>query len=108
MELQIKSYEEFCAEHKKYDGGKCIVAGCNQPAYYEGGDARCWCPMCEDHIGMPGLYYRYLTRIRKQIEVRMKWDKNDPTLEGLLKDVTDAQKMMCAMGAIFLAKEFDI
>lgn len=107
MDIHIKSYEEFCDEHKKYDGGKCYVAGCNQPAYYEGGDARCWCPMCEDHADMPSFYYSYLGRVRKQIETRMKWDKKDPTLKGLLELVTNAQKVMCVTGAIFLAKGFN-
>ena len=87
MELKIKSYEEFCAEHKKYDGCECYIPGCNQPAYYEGGDARCWCPMCEEHFDMKKWYSLYLLSVKKQILVRMKWDKTDPTLKDLLYDI---------------------
>lgn len=87
MELNIKSYKEFCTEHKKYDGVRCCVGECDQPAYYEGGDARCWCPMCEEHADIKNHYLAYLIYHRRKVETRMKWDITDPTLIPLLKDI---------------------
>ena len=59
--FEIKTYQEYRDEHKdpKYADGKdeCFVGGCKQPAYYEGGDARYWCGMCEEHAG---IRYRYV------------------------------------------------
>ena len=51
MNINIKSYEDFANEHKKYDGSmECFVQWCNKPAYYEGGDARFYCGMCYDEV----------------------------------------------------------
>ena len=61
MNYGVLSYEEFLEREKKYDGtGKCYCYDCDKPALYEGGDARCWCPMCEEHSSMPARYRTYL------------------------------------------------
>ena len=87
--LTIKSYKEFAGEHKKYDGSsKCFVQGCDKPAYYEGGDSRFYCGMCEDHVALKEQYISYLKGLERKIRTRMLWwDKNDPTLELLYNKV---------------------
>lgn len=90
MDIQIKSYEEFVNERKKYDGNDtCFVAGCNKPAYYEGGDYRFYCSVCEEHARIKESYISYLLHTKKKIRTRMSWDKNDPTLAPLLKQVCE-------------------
>ena len=89
MNIQIKSYEGFAQERKKYDGSsKCFICGCDEPAYYEGGDARFYCGMCAKHALLEENYRGYLINIEKKIRTRMLWDKEDPTLKLLLDDVT--------------------
>lgn len=52
------TYEEFKETRKepKYFGNKCFVAGCENPAEYEGGDARFYCGVCEEHAGIKKQY----------------------------------------------------
>lgn len=93
MDLHIKTYEEFAQDfhkkHKKYDGNpKCFISGCDKPGYYEGGDARFYCGMCAEHVGLPDRYLRYLKDIERTCRVRMLWDKDDPTLGSLYNKVT--------------------
>ncbi len=50
--VDLATYPEYRESKKdsKYSGtDTCFVAGCDKPAYYEGGDARYWCGMCEEH-----------------------------------------------------------
>jgi hypothetical protein len=68
------------------------VQPCDKPAYYEGGDARFYCAMCEEHVGMKHEYRSYLKGIEKKIRIRMAWCKNDPTLETLYKAVISKLK----------------
>lgn len=50
-------YKEFLKLNAKYDGNsKCFVYDCTKPALYEGGDARFYCGMCEEHAGMLSKY----------------------------------------------------
>ena len=64
--IQVDTYEEFLETHKKYVGDqKCFIPGCDQPAYYEGGDARFYCGMCEEHCRMKEHYRLYL-RAKKE------------------------------------------
>ena len=92
MDLHIKTFREFADERKKYDGtDECFVAGCHKPAYYEGGDARFYCGVCEEHAHIKGRYEEYLRGLRLRITTRMRWDKDDPTLAPLYDTV---QKMI--------------
>ena len=57
---EVLTYPEFRENMKDrhYTGkDECFVAGCGKPAYYEGGDARYWCGMCEKHAD---IRYRYV------------------------------------------------
>ena len=57
----ILSYEEFKKSRVKYGPEcKCYVGGCNEPGLYEGGDARFWCGMCEEHASLRSRYRLYL------------------------------------------------
>lgn len=93
MSIRIKSYEEFCDEHAKYDGShKCFVQGCDEPAYYEGGDSRFYCGMCEEHAGMKEAYRIYLKHVERRLRVRILWDKDDITLGPKLDEVLNKLK----------------
>lgn len=63
--ISFESYEEFLERNKvpKYNGNKCFVHGCTKPGLYEGGDARFYCGMCEEHAGMKEQYIRELESI---------------------------------------------
>ena len=52
------TYEEFKEMHKepKYFNNICFVAGCNNLAEYEGGDARFYCGVCEQHSRLQERY----------------------------------------------------
>lgn len=58
----LKTYPEYRDSHKKpeYFGCTCFVGGCNKPAEYEGGDARYYCGMCEEHANVKRDYLSYL------------------------------------------------
>ena len=66
----IKTYEEFReGYHKKYSAGhRCYVCG-SKNAFYEGGDSRFWCAMCEKCVGIPKAYKQYIDRIEKQKKI---------------------------------------
>lgn len=89
MDIQnIKSYEEFANDHKKYSGYyQCFVHGCDKPGYYEGGDARFYCGMCEEHVGLKESYLVYLNHLERKIRIRMMWDKDDAGLEELINKI---------------------
>ena len=54
--VEIMTYQQYRDAHKdpKYAGGKdkCFVGGCDKVAEFEGGDARFWCGMCEEHASI--------------------------------------------------------
>ena len=57
----ILSYSEFLEDRVKYSADtKCYIYDCNKPGIYEGGDARFYCGMCEEHASMPSKYRLYL------------------------------------------------
>lgn len=57
----LMTYDEYQISNIKYPYSvKCMVSDCNELGLYEGGDARCHCPMCEKHVGMASMYRRYL------------------------------------------------
>lgn len=90
MNINIKSYEDFANKYKKYDGSmECFVQGCNKPAYYEGGDVRFYCGMCDELSGVKKKYRIYLENIEKSIRIRMLWDKDDTTLKPLYDEVVN-------------------
>lgn len=91
MDLKILTYEEYLKQFtNKYDGScECAMPGCNKPAYYEGGDARCWFPVCDEHSNIGAYYDTYLMELRGRIRIRMIWDKDDPSLPSLLVRVEE-------------------
>lgn len=57
----IMSPEEFRKSLIKYPPKtKCIVFKCKNEGLFEGGDARCYCPMCEEHADIKKQYHSYL------------------------------------------------
>lgn len=83
-----ESYAHYLETHKEYEGEyECYVSGCTRPAYFEGGDSRCWCPMCEEHAGMKDRYLSLMRRAEAKVHTRMLWDKTDQTLEPLLNTI---------------------
>ena len=90
MDVKIMSYDVFALKRVKYkDPVKCCIPDCNGPAYYEGGDARCWFPVCAKHAELQKDYLKYLHDIKHSIEIRMMWDKDDPSLKSIHSYVTD-------------------
>lgn len=78
MAYEIQTYPEFLEERKKYkDDQKCYIPGCNKPGLYEGGDARCWCPMCEKHARLKEHYVSDLKYIKRRLIARLTWAKDD-------------------------------
>ena len=76
-------YRESKKDPKYVDGkGKCFVAGCDKPAYFEGGDARFWCGMCEEHADIRFDYVFDLIHLddslRKSLP-RVRHFKHPPT-----------------------------
>ena len=51
-------YYNWLKTQIKYKDCKCGVAGCNEQGLYEGGDARCWFPICEKHGELRKQYLR--------------------------------------------------
>ena len=64
MSLEILTYEEFLKSKVKYHNVKCMVYDCKEDGLYEGGDTRCWCPMCAKHADMEQAYRFYLTNFK--------------------------------------------
>lgn len=60
--ILFPAYREYRDAQKKpqYAGETCFVAGCDRPAEYEGGDARYYCGMCEEHADIRCSYVREL------------------------------------------------
>ena len=56
----------------KYFGMKCCVVGCNKPAEYEGGDARCHCGVCEKHAGIYEQWQAFLFIEREKQQKMLK------------------------------------
>lgn len=92
MDIHIETYDEYKNEFKKrfgkYDGlCRCAVMDCDKPAEYEGGDARCWFPVCEEHARIKEHYITHLRYLRRKIETRKIWDQEDSSLDGLLAHI---------------------
>ena len=61
IQRSVPTYDDFKKSRVKYDGTtKCFVFDCNKPGLYEGGDARFYCGMCEEHSGLRSSYRMYL------------------------------------------------
>lgn len=56
----LLKYEDWLKTQIKYTNCKCGVAGCDNKGLYEGGDSRCWFPICEEHGELRHSYLRYL------------------------------------------------
>ena len=68
----VMSYEEFKQSRIKYDGiTKCFVGDCDKPAFWEGGDERYWCGMCEEHSHLRASYRLYLHCILREANERL-------------------------------------
>lgn len=53
---------EYCDWLKtqiKYQDCKCGVGGCHEQGLYEGGDMRCWFPICEEHGELRKRYLQF-------------------------------------------------
>ena len=65
--IRLESYEEFLNRNKVYNDelhkGKCFVLGCTKDGFYEGGDSRYHCAMCEEHAQMKEKYISELESI---------------------------------------------
>lgn len=84
MNAIVKTYEEFLEGHKEYDGSiTCFAGGCNEPAYYEGGDYRWYCGVCEKHAKVKDRYAHYLYDILDKTHARLLWDRDN----GAIKDI---------------------
>lgn len=64
MSNEIMTYEEFLKSKVKYHNATCIIYDCEKEGLYEGGDSRCWCPMCEEHANMEQEYRCYLEKFK--------------------------------------------
>lgn len=56
-DIHFETYEEYKKRNRKYNG-KCFVHNCDNPGYYEGGDSRFYCGMCEKHAQLKEHYVR--------------------------------------------------
>lgn len=80
MPIEVKTYKEYLAGEAEASRANvsdhCFVAGCtNPPPYYQVGDARFWCGMCEEHAGMRKKYLDYVRTKLMQCGVRFKINK---------------------------------
>ena len=80
MPIEIKTYKEYLDDEAELSresvGDHCFVAGCTNPLpYYQVGDARFWCGMCEEHAGMRKKYLDYVRTKLMQCGVRFKINK---------------------------------
>lgn len=73
------TYEEYLKSKVKYPPNtKCgvgVPTPCKEPGIYEGGDSRCWFPMCERHADMRGeynLYENYKPIVKEKLKIRLK------------------------------------
>lgn len=59
------TYEEYKESQKvkKYveSNLECFVCGCHKKAEYEGGDARWYCGVCEEHAHLKEYYDTFIT-----------------------------------------------
>ena len=101
----IMKFEEFRESLVKYPPGvKCMVYKCKKDALFEGGDARCYCPMCEEHADIKKQYHSYLSSMCYSIDdtlnlsaeemynlVMERREKLENKLEKALKDLEEMQ-----------------
>ncbi|WP_405325842.1 hypothetical protein [Fibrobacter sp.] len=84
----VLTYPEFRETMKDshYTGkDTCFVGGCNQPAYYEGGDARYWCGMCEKHADIRYRYVFGLVYGEDSIRRKIKFNLGDHQCQNSTK-----------------------
>lgn len=73
-EFYIPTYEEYKLSKVKYSPDQtCGVMDCKEPGLYEGGDARCWFPMCEKHARIREQYESHAHYIRRRKRIRKLW-----------------------------------
>lgn len=85
---EVLTYPEFRENMKDrhYTGkDECFVAGCGQPAYYEGGDARFWCGMCEKHADIRYRYVFGLVYGEDSIRRKIKFNLGDHQCQNSTK-----------------------
>jgi hypothetical protein len=86
--VEIVTYPEFRETMKDshYTGkDECFVGGCKQPAYYEGGDARFWCGMCEEHAAIRYRYVFGLVYGEDSIRRKIKFNLGDHQCQNSTK-----------------------
>ena len=64
----LLKYEDWLKTQIKYSDCKCGVFGCNNDGLYEGGDSRCWFPVCEEHSALRNTYLHYLCNRRIYVD----------------------------------------
>ena len=75
-EFYIPTYEEYRLSKVKYSPDEtCGVMGCKEPGLYEGGDYRCWCPMCEKHARIKEDYDSKINEIFRRKQIRELWTR---------------------------------
>ena len=57
--LTFEQFKEAMKDSKYNSDSKCICCGSNN-AFWEGGDARYYCSVCEEHAGLESAYKAYL------------------------------------------------
>lgn len=93
------SYDEYKQSLIKYPKGtKCFVCDCNNEALYEGGDARFYCAMCEECLGLEKRYRNYLIDAYGGFNVQELTNNQikqliDKRRERLLKAIKDLEEM---------------
>lgn len=77
MPIEVKTYPEYLADEaavsQEHVGDHCFIAGCNNPGpYYQVGDERFWCGMCEEHAEMRDKYLRYMQGKLRQCGLQLR------------------------------------
>lgn len=86
----VPTYEDFLKSRVKYSGNtKCFVGGCNKPGLYEGGDARYYCGMCEEHSGMRRSYRMYLRSLVSDANYMLSCEELYDKAQERLKKLQD-------------------
>ena len=90
VQRSVLTYEDFLKSRVKYSGDtKCFVYDCNKPGLYEGGDARYYCGMCEEHFGMRSSYRMYLGTLICDIDHMLSCEELYDKAQERLKKLQD-------------------
>ena len=89
----LLNYADWLKTQVKYTDCKCGVCGCNNKGLYEGGDARCWFPICEEHNDMRREYldqlYGHRINVDKAIDVEVAYQRELERRNNLEKRIME-------------------